>query len=121
MKIRTGFVSNSSSSSFICVVCGSTESGMDLGLEDFYMMECENGHLMCEDHVDNDQEVIDNNKEGRYGFPSKNCPVCNFDKLTDKDIIGYSIKTEKISEEGLKSELKEAFKSYKEFREFMKK
>ena len=52
-------------------------------------MECENGHIMCEDHVDNHQEVINNNKEGRYSFSSKNCPVCNFDELTDKDIIGY--------------------------------
>ena len=27
MKIRSGFVSNSSSSSFVCEVCGTSESG----------------------------------------------------------------------------------------------
>lgn len=47
MKIRSGFVSNSSSSSFTCDVCGRTESGYDIGLSEFEMMECENGHVFC--------------------------------------------------------------------------
>lgn len=42
MKIRTGFVSNSSSSSFVCDVCGNIESGWDLGLNDAEMCECVN-------------------------------------------------------------------------------
>lgn len=50
MKIRTGFVSNSSSSSFICKVCGETQSGMDMSLSDAEMMECENGHTFCQLH-----------------------------------------------------------------------
>ena len=33
MKIRAGFVSNSSSSSFICDVCGDEVSGVDISLE----------------------------------------------------------------------------------------
>ena len=33
MKIRKGFVSNSSSSSFICDVSGEEHQGMDIGLE----------------------------------------------------------------------------------------
>jgi len=48
MKIRNGFVSNSSSSSFICDVCGTIESGFDASLEDFGMVECVNGHTFCE-------------------------------------------------------------------------
>ena len=51
MKIRKGFVSNSSSSSFTCELCGNTESGWDCGLEEVEMWECENGHTLCESHL----------------------------------------------------------------------
>jgi len=50
VKIRNGFVSNSSSSSFTCDVCGYTESGMDLCLSDISMDQCENGHNVCDSH-----------------------------------------------------------------------
>ena len=50
MKIRNGFVSNSSSSSYTCDVCHRTESGYDASLSDFGMTECENGHTFCDSH-----------------------------------------------------------------------
>ena len=48
MKIRYGFVSNSSSSSFTCDVCGNTESGYDASPEDCGMKRCKNDHTFCE-------------------------------------------------------------------------
>lgn len=51
MKIRKGFVSNSSSSSFICEVCGNVESGYDMSYDDADFAQCENGHVMCRDHI----------------------------------------------------------------------
>jgi len=51
MKIRKGFVSNSSSSSFICEVCGNVESGYDASYDDVDFAQCENGHVMCRDHI----------------------------------------------------------------------
>lgn len=54
MKIRIGFVSNSSSTSFTCQVYGSTESGMDMSMSDAGMVKCENGHTICESHILND-------------------------------------------------------------------
>ena len=53
MKIRTGFVSNSSSSSFICQVSGETYSGYDCSIDDFGLVRCENGHLFHEDYLVN--------------------------------------------------------------------
>ncbi len=50
MKIRRGFVSNSSSSSFVCDVCGENCSGMDMGLSDAEMFECVVGHVICDGH-----------------------------------------------------------------------
>jgi len=52
MKIRQGFISNSSSSSFTCGVCGAEESGMNMCLEDAEMCECaDGGHIICESHA----------------------------------------------------------------------
>lgn len=52
MKIRRGFVSNSSSSSFVCDVCGEEYSGWDMGLTEAEMHGCVNGHTVCDEHIE---------------------------------------------------------------------
>ena len=75
MKIRKGFVSNSSSSSFVCSICGEIESGMDACLSDFDMIQCVNGHefhTSCskieidEDSIDKKQYLIDGIKNSKW-------------------------------------------------------
>lgn len=73
MKIRRGFVSNSSSTSFTCDVCGNTESGMDASLSDFEMSQCEHGHTFCNSHQtytatvdDKRKHLIENEKARTY-------------------------------------------------------
>ncbi|KKL72491.1 hypothetical protein LCGC14_2084370 [marine sediment metagenome] len=51
MKVRNGFVSNSSSSSFVCDICGTSEAGYDASLEDMGFKDCSNGHMFCESHA----------------------------------------------------------------------
>ena len=57
VKIRTCFVSNSSSSSYICDVCGEIVSGWDMDLEEAEMYHCENDHYYCEYHVNGKIEI----------------------------------------------------------------
>ena len=47
MKFRKDFVTNSSSSSFVCDICGNVESGWDMSLQEAEMVECVNGHTIC--------------------------------------------------------------------------
>jgi len=51
MKVRHGFVSNSSTSSFLCDVCGDIQADRDLCLSDAEMRECINGHTFCDSHM----------------------------------------------------------------------
>lgn len=58
MKIRNGFVSNSSSSSFICEITNRIETGYDMSLEDAGMYNCVCGHTFDEEYlIDPDAEA----------------------------------------------------------------
>ena len=53
MKIRNGFVSNSSTSSFICTICDTIYMLMDgdPSSEPYHLCTCENGHGFCREHI----------------------------------------------------------------------
>ena len=76
MKLRKGFVSNSSSSSFVCDFCGTAEGGFDACLSDFEMSRCENDHIFCNAHALN-----------------------SFDEAPKSEI--YSLRIQKIIKNGL--------------------
>lgn len=110
MKIRNGFVSNSSSSSFTCDVCGNTESGMDCGLSDFSMTQCINGHTFCDHHIKDASE-----EDSRYEYPAEKCPCCTFKEISDSDLIRYFWATTGKSKEDIKNDIKSKVNSYEEF------
>jgi hypothetical protein len=116
MKIRMGFVSNSSSSSFICEICGRDEGGFDMSLYDAEMVCCEHGHTICIGHLLCDEETFnelyEENDDIYYEFPEKYCPVCQGTSVSRYDIISYAKK------KGLVEEMKALIekKGYERFR-----
>lgn len=101
MKIRNGFVSNSSSSSFICDITGEEVSGYDMGLEEAEMYQCENAHTFLEEFIVGSNEEIEKeleeNDEFRYSVPSRFCPICSFNYIMIEDIVAYIAKTYEIT------------------------
>ena len=71
MKIRTGFVSNSSSTSFMCEVCKLEVEGYNGSLSGAMMGECLNRHTICIDHISEviltDDQMIEVLKKVQYG------------------------------------------------------
>lgn len=95
MKIRLGFVANSSSSSFVCDVCGNTETGYSCGPSDFEMSYCENEHLMCNEHALHD-ETIDDDDYGSV-IPESACPICQMQIYSQSEMVKYLQKTRNVS------------------------
>ena len=78
MKFRKDFVTNSSSSSYICEICGEVASGWDMGLSEAEMMKCKNGHVFCcseslpKPNKETMVKMILENHWNEYGWDSKN-------------------------------------------------
>ena len=117
MKFRKDFVTNSSSSSYVCEICGEEVSGYDISLQDYEMCECENGHILCWEHLimPTKDEMIDwivkepshytteelkNKSEDElfdlmlevsdcYNLPEFVCPICQFEEYSEHDMASY--------------------------------
>lgn len=83
MKFRTSFVTNSSSSSFVCDICGNSEGGYDVGLSDVGMMACEHGHTFCEYHSDTE---LTKEEKIKYMLESAYTEYLGYDKENKKSI-----------------------------------
>jgi hypothetical protein len=121
MKVRKGFVSNSSSSSFVCKVCGEAFEGRDAGYEDFELFGCINGHTMCQEHALKEltingktQEEIEeeDDEDGSSDYfeiseiDEACCPICNWQTLSYSDAESYLLKTSGITTEEVFTEIK---------------
>jgi len=104
MKIRLGFVSNSSSSSYTCDLCG-TESEASWDTPDGWRY-CDTGHCLCEDEdvQEVNEEDFDTEEEYYAAVKTNNdsemiCPICSFKKVGVFDMDRYLQEVTNISRE----------------------
>jgi hypothetical protein len=145
MKIRNGFVSNSSSSSFTCAVCGHTESGWDMGLRDCGMVESQWGQY-CESHLieslpdkptadcikdynencdDKDKWSLDDwwedwKSELGHEVPDELCPLFNLKVIDDSDKLNYLLKSHGWTMKEVEDSIRVKFANLKELRQYVK-
>ena len=143
MKFRKDFVTNSSSSSYTCEICGHTESGWDICLSEARMVECVNGHIYCEsemlpiprqdfikailalgieDYSEINLDEMSDEKikckyfdldDGRWSIPEECCPLCQFIEYSDKDMSAYLLKKYGVPYDEVFAKIKELNKRRK--------
>jgi hypothetical protein len=112
MKIRSGFVSNSSSSSFMCDICGD--------IEEVYDGESEGWNQCVEGHTWHDNCFNFDGKENHNKVTGENCPICSMKYFTVNDLLKYLIiKTGKAKEQ-IETEIRKEFKNYDLFCVYLK-
>lgn len=85
MKIRYDFVTNSSSTSYICEICRESQGGFEASLEELGFIKCDNEHIICRCHIEDNfdmdyikQEIIKNyEKEHGIKIPDNLKKVIN--------------------------------------------
>lgn len=127
MKIRQGFVSNSSSSSFICEISGETFSGFDVGLYDAQMVVCENDHTFLDSYLIETpalKEEMENNDDwdydGRWGVSASSCPICSLNEIPDKAVLEFILKEHNVSRHIVEEIIRERFNSIVELQKYNK-
>ena len=130
MKIRLDYVTNSSSSSYVCLICDNEVCGMDIGLSEADMCECVNGHVFCTDHklepakdivvkTDGDEDE-DDDDDDCYAVPKKYCPLCSMQEVSDIDLLQYLIVLSGHSRKVLENTIKHGFEDYDKFKAYLK-
>lgn len=141
MKVRNGFVSNSSSSSFVCDYCHNASEIYDGDSEiDYGYITCENGHSLCISHLDSalqarvenksywsdsnqdneeDDDEDDEYDDGEYQLKEADCPLCQLTLVTDDNIVKYLSKVLGKTPEKITEEMKEHFKNLDGLKTFL--
>jgi len=120
MKRRFGFVSNSSSTSFFCQICGiENEMIGDADPTENDMFCCEIGHefhIRClPDGMRLTIEELDE-IENPNKIPEKYCPICNLEIIPEHILIRYILSTSDLNM--YRREIKEQFSSLEDLKEY---
>lgn len=124
MKFRVGFVSNSSSSSFVCEVCGDISESYDQGISDFGLVQCERDHLFCEAHAINPKRdgtfnIRCDEEAGENRIDSVHCPICQLKHIPDLIALAYAARRLGIDIKTLKQDISEDFENFEQFDDYI--
>jgi hypothetical protein len=107
MRIRIGHVSNSSTTSFTCEVCGEEWVGWDsVSMNDVGFYRCVHEHTICEGHLlvgvdDALEESMTDEERDDYGdggyLPERCCPICQFEEISMHDLVSHLLRETKVS------------------------
>ena len=111
MKTRRNFVSNSSSTSFVCELCGKRESVWDSEpMEDYGFLQCKNGHTICDSEAfDVDpgmDDFMSDDSDERRCLNDKYCPICQFEASSKSVMKQYLKKMYGVTDEEVFAEVK---------------
>jgi hypothetical protein len=120
MKFREGFVTNSSSSSFICQVTGRVESGMDLSLSECGMCTCKNGHTFDDSFLIQPKVAREDNDGYPYEVDIQHCPICQFKEIENEDILKFLMKDQGLTKGAILATIQGRFGTYKDFETHIK-
>jgi hypothetical protein len=111
MKLRYGFVSNSSSSSFVCDICGEIE---EVYGETEGWNQCVEGHTWHDDCFK--YKGDDNHNEAS----EEHCPICTMKYFTDSDFMKYLIVKSGKTRKQIEDEIRKEFANYDLFMVYLK-
>ena len=121
MKIKRNFVTNSSTTAYVCIVCGETVGAYDSeSMEDCGFMQCENGHELCESCLPDNIDVMKNEGDYEGEILEKYCTICTLKTITDKDLLSFLQKEGVIERQNEENIIREQFKNYEDFQKWLK-
>jgi hypothetical protein len=122
MKKKIGFISNSSSSSYVCNVCGDIREGYDE--KEVGMIECHHGHFFCDtEKIKRVKrslcDVSKNQDDDKYEIKRKDnckiCPICQMRTFGDDLLFKALLKFTNFTKAETTKCIKDRFTSYQDF------
>ncbi len=138
MKVRHGFVSNSSTSSFLCGVCGNIEAERDMRISEAGMIQCKNDHIFCEGHSEKKFDDLSNDEKRQmllndpdyadrligenfdelyeewygevvYECPVAMCPLCQLKEVPNDLLLSYLLRAVGSTKQQIVQQIKDKY------------
>ena len=119
MKTRLGLISNSSTTSFTCIICGQVEAYSDCSsMADMGGIMCSRGHAMheaCLEMVKVKPDRTEVDDDDGYHLHIDDCPICQLKILSLKNEVLFLRSKHSVSNQQTLDEIKNTYGDYVSF------